>query len=985
MRPVQAPRTGRVPCLAMLAMVFCAGSGQLERANAAEHVVPLFLSASNAERESFVRVINRSLEGGERHGKVRIVATDDSGWQPEPLTLTIEAHEAVHFNSADLEEGNVEKGLAGVAGSPVKGDWHLRLESGLDLEVLSYIRTRDGMLSTMHDTVPEKELRYRVPIFNPGGNVDQVSRLRLVNPGVEDAQITIRGIDDNGRSPGADVGVTIPGGTARTYTAQELESGSAAGLDDGIGDGFGKWQLMVSTDQPLWVMSLLQSPTGHLTNLSSAGPDGHSVHRVDLFPPASDPRQQGFVRVINHGDTSGIVSIRAFDDTDRVYEVIELAVEGGRTVHFNSTDLEDGNADKGLPEGVGPGTGPWRLELESDLDIEVLSYIRTRDGFLTSMHDLVPPAVARHRVSTFNPARNVNQVSQLRMVNPWDEPVDVTIRGIDGTGESPGGEVGLSLAVGAARTLTAQELESGEADGLTGSLGAGVGKWQLIVAADRPIRLISLLASPSGHLTNLSTRPPRSHIGLITDRFEGWNTSLEPKTWWRESQPYSCEPTENPTSPWLEAGMADLGGSDPLSLIRFFGNGSYVRYGNMGFGGCTLAWKFPRSTYVDPPADPTYYTPAVTVTVDIARVPVDASGWRSTERVDMSLDETVRLLNEHVAPYYQKLSEGQFDITFEEGEGFDVPGDGSRESMNERYREIQGLDCDDWPCSEYSSGAANRILFIDVQQLGASAWNGSAEIGLAHAANANMKTIVHEIGHGWLFWPHSYAEVRWQPYPGNELQNPNPYRNYYDLMSDLNERNGWRQSMPATLAINRYSAGWIGPENVALHVTDPGTYTLRKPYDGGYQFLVVHSGRPYAFTMLEVPDDRDPEYLLEHDAYDPTAPGESRPFRYDGVLVSRYDQTTGTGVQARFGPAFYDKRNPDFQQDVGWGKDDHSLLVDGETRDIGGVDVEVTRNADGSYDVTLSGGRFATFENWCQTLRVRYGEFDTGCELDDPR
>ena len=372
-----------------------------EGANAAEHVVPLFLSASNAERESFVRVINRSLEGGERRGKVRIVATDDSGWQPLPLTLTIEAHEAVHFNSADLEEGNVEKGLAGVAGSPVKGDWHLRLESGLDLEVLSYSRTRDGMLSSMHDTVPEKELRYRVPIFNPGGNVEQVSRLRLVNPGVEDAQITIRGIDDNGRSPGADVRVTIPGGTARTYTAQELESGSAAGLDDGIGDGFGKWQLMVSTDQPLWVMSLLQSPTGHLTNLSSAGPDGHSVHRVDLFPPASDPRQQGFVRVINHGDTSGTVNIRAFDDTDRVYEVIELAVEGGRTVHFNSTDLEDGNADKGLPEGVGPGTGPWRLQLESDLDIEVLSYIRTRDGFLTSIHDLVPPAVARHRVSTF--------------------------------------------------------------------------------------------------------------------------------------------------------------------------------------------------------------------------------------------------------------------------------------------------------------------------------------------------------------------------------------------------------------------------------------------------------------------------------------------------------------------------------------------------------------------------------------------------------
>ena len=310
-------------------------------------------------------------------------------------------------------------------------------------------------------------------------------------------------------------------------------------------------------------------------------------------------------------------------------------------------------------------------------------------------------------------------------------------------------------------STTPTGIESGDADGLTGALGTGHGKWQLIVAAVRPIRLMSLLASPTGHLTNLSTRPPRSHIGPIADRFELWNTSLELKSWWRDSEPYSCQPAENPDSPWLEVGMPDIGGSDPLSLIRFFGNGSYVRYGNMGFGGCTLMWKFPRATYLDPPADPTYYTPGVDIAVDVARVPVGAPEWRSEERVDMTLDETVSLLNEHVAPYYRKLSEGQFHISFEEGEDFEVPGDGSRKAMIERHREIQGLDCEDWPCSDYSSGAANRILFIDAERAGASAWNGSATIGLGHAQSANMKTIVHEIGHGWFFWPHSYAEVRW--------------------------------------------------------------------------------------------------------------------------------------------------------------------------------------------------------------------------------
>ena len=50
-------------------------------------------------------------------------------------------------------------------------------------------------------------------------------------------------------------------------TAQELEEGSA-GVEGRFGDGAGKWRLTVSADQPVQVMSLLLSPTGHLTNLS---------------------------------------------------------------------------------------------------------------------------------------------------------------------------------------------------------------------------------------------------------------------------------------------------------------------------------------------------------------------------------------------------------------------------------------------------------------------------------------------------------------------------------------------------------------------------------------------------------------------------------------------------------------------------------------------------------------------------------------------
>ena len=101
---------------------------------------------------------------------------------------------------------------------------------------------------------------------------------------------------------------------------------------------------------------------------------------------------------------------------------MELSIGASETVHFNSSDLEDGNVAKGLPQGVGQGAGDWRLELDSELDLEVLAYLRTSDGFLTAMHDVVRRGGGQHRIPVFNPGGNRNQVSLLRLTNPGDDP-----------------------------------------------------------------------------------------------------------------------------------------------------------------------------------------------------------------------------------------------------------------------------------------------------------------------------------------------------------------------------------------------------------------------------------------------------------------------------------------------------------------------------------------------------------------------------------
>ena len=469
--------------------------------------VLLFEPSADPDRQGFVRIINHSAEAGE----ILVEAVDDSGMRVGPVTLAIGAGEATHFNSDDLEAGSARKGLPDGVGPPSAGIWRLELSSLLDIEVLSYARTSDGFVTSLHDTAPATAGVHRVVFLNPGRNVGQVGRLRLINPGTEDAFVTIAGTDDGG-GVSTEVVVDVPAGTAREWTAAELESGS--GTDGALGDGDGKWRLRISSGSPVVAMSLIESPTGNLTNLSTLPRTpglAEGTYMVPLLPSASDTSgRQGFVRVVNHSGEAAEVRIGAYDNTVWEYEALALAVGADEVASFNSDDLEQGNEAKGLTGSTGTGEGDWWLELSSDAEIEVLSYIRTTDGFLTSMHDLVPQENGEHRVVFFNPAKNFNQVSVLWLVNTGDADAVTTITGVDDEGAMPGTAVRVAVPAGSSRKLTSAELESGEADAIdSGALGDGDGKWRLRVASDRPILVVSLLENPTGHLTNLSTAPGR--------------------------------------------------------------------------------------------------------------------------------------------------------------------------------------------------------------------------------------------------------------------------------------------------------------------------------------------------------------------------------------------------------------------------------------------------------------------------------------------
>ena len=229
---------------------------------------------------------------------------------------------------------------------------------------------------------------------------------------------------------------------------------------------------------------------------------------LPLVPRATNRQQQGFVRVFNRSEQSGEVAIHAVDDTGERFGPAHLFLEAKESKNFNSRDLERGNASLELDGGVGSGTGDWRVELRADFDIGARAYIRTPDGFLTPMHQAAretSDGSLRYHVTFFNPATNTSFESLLRVVNPGTGTADVVISGVDARGNAaPGGEVRLSLDGGEATPLlSARDLEQGAA-GLQGRLGDGAGKWQLYVSSDRPLLVVGLMKSRSGHLSNLS-------------------------------------------------------------------------------------------------------------------------------------------------------------------------------------------------------------------------------------------------------------------------------------------------------------------------------------------------------------------------------------------------------------------------------------------------------------------------------------------------
>lgn len=249
--------------------------------------------------QGFVRIDNAQ----EHAQTVRFVATDDLG-NTYDQSVQVSAGQTVHLNSEDLSYGNPAKGIDGVNALP-EGSWRLCFKGLVGGAVTAYVRTRDGFLTDATMTVEASTIckdecpEWKIPVFNPARNTNQVSSLRLINNSDDPVPISIAGFREDGEqnatADGAPMTVQgfIPVGEAVEITSQQLESGTDIPLllcdpEDSrlcldtvgaLGPASGKWSLYVNlldstlTSNDLVVMNLLRTPTGHITTLPASGSD----------------------------------------------------------------------------------------------------------------------------------------------------------------------------------------------------------------------------------------------------------------------------------------------------------------------------------------------------------------------------------------------------------------------------------------------------------------------------------------------------------------------------------------------------------------------------------------------------------------------------------------------------------------------------------------------------------------------------------------
>ena len=287
------------------------------------------------------------------------------------VRATIPPRASRTLRADDLQAGN--SALDGALGDG--GNWRLAVSANRPVQVAHLLPVPSGLANASTELAWHYDgghRVHRVPYF-PTASAAGVGVVRFVNDSNVAGTVEIRAFDQTAQ-------LSVGARQAVQFDATELAQDLSGGQDDGV------WRLELATTLNGRASAYFRHADGQLADLTPTVTEAaaSSDERASLlFFAAADSPRRSLLHLVNWNDEDADVTATGRDEGGNRSDVVRINVPAQSARTFDARQLETGAAP-GLSGGLGEGAGSWRLDIASNLPLQILNLLE-RNGQLANL------------------------------------------------------------------------------------------------------------------------------------------------------------------------------------------------------------------------------------------------------------------------------------------------------------------------------------------------------------------------------------------------------------------------------------------------------------------------------------------------------------------------------------------------------------------------------------------------------------------------